>query len=100
MSIYNEIYGLYYFMLEKILKKASDGPVTTTEINQIVSEYGFSESSLYFTTEVISENGYNLLRKSDEGYLSILKSGPGQFLTNIQKGFIKGMLQDKKIILL
>lgn len=97
MSIYNEIYGLYYFMLDVILKKASDGPISITEINHIVSEYGFSESSIYFTPDVVSKEGYNLLRKCDGGYISALKYSPKEFLTNMQRRFIKSMLQDKKI---
>ncbi len=97
MSIYNEIYGLYYYMLDMILKKASDGPISITEINSIVSEYGFSESSIYFTPDVVSKEGYNLLRKCDCGYISALKYSPKEFLTSMQRRFIKSMLQDKKI---
>lgn len=97
MSIYNEIYGLYYFMLDVILKKASEGPISMTEINQIVSEYGFSESPIYFTPDVVSKEGYNLLRKCDRGYISALKTSPKEFITNMQKSFIKSMLMDKKI---
>lgn len=97
MSIYNEIYGLYYFMLDVILKKASDGPISITEINHIVLDYGFSESSIYFTPDVVSKEGYNLLKKCDRGYISALKASPKEFLTNMQRCFIKSMLQDKKI---
>ena len=96
-SIYNEIYGQYYFMLDVILQKAADGPITITEINHIVSQYGFSESSIYFTPDAVSADGYNLLKKLDGGYISTLKSKPKEFLTNMQRGFIKSMLQDKKI---
>lgn len=97
MSIYNEIYGLYYFMLKNILKKASEGPISITEINNIVLEYGFSESSIYFTPDVVSKEGYNLLRKCDDSYISALKASPKVFFTNMQRRFIKSMLQDKKI---
>jgi predicted DNA-binding transcriptional regulator YafY len=97
-NIYNEIYGLYYFMLEKILEKAKDNDITLKEINQIVSQYGFSESSIYFTPEVTSQTeGYNLLRATNSGYSSILKSKPTEFLTNIQESFIKSILKDKRI---
>lgn len=100
-NIYNEIYGLYYFMLEKILSKAANAEITLKDINNIVSQYGFSESSIYFTPDVISQNGtgYNLLKESGSGYSSILKSNPVKYLTNQQKGFLKSILADKKICL-
>ena len=100
-NMYNEIYGLYYFMLENILSKAGKSEITLKEINNIVSKYGFSESSIYFTPDVISQNGtgYDLLKQSSSGYSSILQSNPIQYLTNLQKRFIKSMLSDKKICL-
>lgn len=98
MSIYNEIYGVYYYMLEMILKKASEGPVTLGEINSIVSKYGFSESSIYFTPDATAKTGgYNLLREMDEGYISNLKQCPAEFTTSLQRGFIKSILEDKKM---
>ena len=97
-SIYNEIYGLYYFMLEMILKKASKGSISLTEINRIVAQYGFSESSIYFIPDVISHaEGYNLLTESNGGYISTLKMNPPSLMTDMQKGFTKSMLSDKKI---
>jgi predicted DNA-binding transcriptional regulator YafY len=99
-NIYNEIYGLYYFMIQKILERSYEVPITLKEINKIVCEYGFSESSLYFTPEVTSQGeGYNLLKKSGEGYTSLLKSRPVKFLTDLQKSFLNSMLADKKISL-
>lgn len=100
-KMYNEIYGLYYFMLEKILSEARDTEITLKGINDIVSKYGFSESSIYFTPDVISQSstGYNLLKQSGSGYSSILKSIPINYLTDIQKRFIKSILSDKKICL-
>ncbi len=98
-SIYNEIYGLYYFMLERILQRAADSEISLKEISSLVAQYGFSESSLYFTPEVISHDGsgYNLLRQSKSGYSSVLKGPPAMPLTKLQKGFVKSMLADKKI---
>lgn len=100
-QIYNEIYGLYYFMLERILSKAEKSPITLKEINRIVNQYGFSESGLYFTPDVISQkgDGYHLLQESNSAYSSILKSSPVRYMTQLQKSFIKSILADKKIAL-
>lgn len=97
-SMYNEIYGLYYYMLEKILDRASKEEITLKEINSIVSRYGFSESNLYFTPDLIAQGeGYNLLRESTSGFTSILKSTPFQYMTSLQKSFLKVILEDEKI---
>ncbi len=98
-SIYNEIYGLYYFMLTKILEKAAENDITAKDINSIVTQYGYSESGLYFTPDVISQGGqgYNLLKESEGGYCSILESAPSDYVTNLQKSFIKSMITDKRI---
>ena len=100
-NMYNEIYGLYYFMLDKILSQGGKTEISLKEINNIISKYGFSESSIYFTPDVISQNGagYNLLEQSGSGYSSILESRPIKYLTNLQKRFIKSILSDKKICL-
>ncbi|HYE12323.1 MAG TPA: hypothetical protein VEF53_19305 [Patescibacteria group bacterium] len=86
-NMYNEIYGLYYFMLEKILSEAGEAETTLRNINSIVSHYGFSESNLYFTPDAISRSGtgYNLLKTSDSGYSSILKSSPESILLTCRR---------------
>ena len=98
-SIYNEIYGLYYFMLTKILERAAEKDITAKEISSIVTQYGFSESNLYFTPDVISQGGqgYNLLKESEGGYCSILEYSPVGYITNLQKSFIKGIIADKRM---
>jgi predicted DNA-binding transcriptional regulator YafY len=88
-------------MLKRILSKAREAEITLKDINSIVAQYGFSESSIYFTPDIISQNGdgYNLLKDSGSSYSSILKSDPVKYLTNLQKSFIKSILSDKKICL-
>lgn len=85
-------------MLERILEKAVETNITVKEINDIVSKYGFSESSLYFTPDVISQQeGYNLLKLENESYTSILNSKPIKYITHLQKRFLKSMLCDSRI---
>lgn len=99
MRMFNEIYGVYYDMMRRILKKASSEPVSAQDIGQIVSEHGFSESSLYFMPDVMEQDGtgYSLLKKTQSGYMSVLRSKPKQCLTLDQKRLIKTLLQDKRI---
>lgn len=99
MRMYNEIYGAYYYMMGRILEKASEGPVTAREIDEIVSAYGFAESALYFTPDALSQDGsgYNLLKKTQNGYVSILRNKPAKCLTQDQKRLVKTLLKDKRI---
>jgi predicted DNA-binding transcriptional regulator YafY len=97
--MFNEIYGAYYDMMRRILEKASSEPVSAQDIRRIVSGYGFSESSLYFTPDVLAQDGtgFSLLKKTPSCYMSILRNKPIQCLTLNQKRLIKTLLQDKRI---
>lgn len=99
MRMFNEIYGVYYDMMRRILEKASSESVSAQDIGRVVSEHGFSESSLYFTPDVMEQDGtgYSLLKKTQSGYMSVLRSKPKQCLTLDQKRLIKTLLQDKRI---
>lgn len=98
-SMYNEIYGIYYLILEKLLTAAKKSEITLKDIHELVSQYGFSESGIYFTPEVISQKGegYGLLLQTASGYRSVLQSPPAPYLTSMQKRFLKSMLSDPRI---
>jgi hypothetical protein len=84
--------------MKLLLEKASQNEITRKEITNTVAEHGFSESELYFTPDAISQNdGYGLLYKTPAGYRSVLKSNPAEFLTGLQRRFIKTILQDNRI---
>jgi len=96
--MFNEVYGAYYFLMEQILEAASHKSINIKEINDIINKYGFSESSLYFTPNVTSQGkSYNLLKKTDSGYTSVLQAPPVLHTTYEQKRFVKTMLSDKRI---
>lgn len=97
--MYNEIYGTYYYMMQQILNKAGDGSITINDINHIVDKHGFAESNLYFTPQVIAQDGsgYNLLSKRQSGYQSILNDNPYVPITYQQKRLIKVMLGDQRV---
>ncbi len=97
--MFNEIYGAYYDMMRRILEKAADAPVTVRDIGEIVDACGFAESGLYFTPDALAQDGsgYNLLKKTGNGYTSILKNKPIPCLTLNQKRLIRTLLQDRRI---
>lgn len=98
-QMFNELYGTYYRMMHLILERAARQPVSIQDIFDVVERDGFAESGLYFTPDAISQDGsgYSLLRKTPEGYASILKNAPLWRLTLEQKRLVKTMLQDPRI---
>lgn len=97
--MYNEIYGTYYHMMQRILTEAGNGGIATQDIYRIVAKDGFAESGLYFTPDAISQDGtgYNLLAKEAGRYRSILKHNPTAPLTTDHKRLIKTMLTDHRV---
>ncbi|MEX1376258.1 MAG: nucleotidyltransferase domain-containing protein [Eubacteriales bacterium] len=97
--MFNEIYGLYYLMMDKILEKAEHGDISQKDITDIVNEYGFAESSIYFSPKTTAQDGsgYSLLVKSGDKYRSVLKNPTAKYSTSMQLSIIKCMLSDKRI---
>lgn len=98
-GMFNEIYGAYYDMMHRILDRAAGAPVTASAIADIVSAYGFAESSLHFTPDALAQDGtgYNLLSQTPDGYASVLKAAPTECLTLNQRRLVKALLRDKRI---
>lgn len=97
--MYNEIYGTYYYIMQRILNEAFCCGITAESIRSIVEEHGFAESSLYFTPDAIVQDGsgYNLLVKDADMYKSVLKNKPVSIITLEQKRLLKTILSDKRI---
>lgn len=97
--MYNEIYGLYYLMMEQILIKAENDGISQKDILDIVNEYGFAESNIYFTPKATAQDGsgYNLLTKSGDKYNTVLKNHIAGYSTTTQLSVIKTMLVDRRI---
>lgn len=69
MKLFSEIYSTYYSITEKILKRHT---VTKAEIADIIRQNGFSESVLFLEPKLTCEDGYGLLKKEDNIYLSLI----------------------------
>ena len=57
--LFHEIYSTYFQTVAKILTEAVDHPLTSGEIDSIVREYAFDESTL----EIIERGWYNHSQK-------------------------------------
>lgn len=99
MSVFSEIYGRYYQLLNEILNEAHKKPVSTDYIYNLLQEKGFGDTSLALAPKIINDDrdSYNLLYKTQEGYKSILKKKRKVVLTSLELRWLKTILLDKRI---
>jgi len=97
MELFSEIYGVYYNAVSKVLSAANEKVLTEKEIVKIINENCFEESSLHIVPRLLKSKEWLLLSDCENGFKSILKSSPAFPLTNIQKSWLKSILQDKRM---
>lgn len=99
MSLFSEVYGKYYRLISEILNKAQDKTVSVEYIYDLIRNQGFGDTLLTLAPRIVNddEDSYNLLRKNEEGYQSILDKEPSVLLTTLELRWIKTLLMDKRI---
>jgi hypothetical protein len=101
MELFSEIHGRYFYIISEILKAASKHNLTGNDVAAIIAKLGFAETSLYLVPPLINadNDGYYLLKKEPPGYTPILKAPPPLLLTELQKRWLKAIVQDKRFSL-
>lgn len=96
MELFSEIYNCYYQIVDSILRKAEQCPVSEKEMNEICFRLGFAESGLYILPKLIS--GEWQLMSSDDGlrYRSLTKEHRDLPLTLLQRSWLKTLLPDDR----
>lgn len=97
MPLFSEIYGAYFRTVERILQSES---VTKREIDAIIREEAFRDSFLFLPQKLSpdSPESWGLLKSGTDGVLSrITKNPPPQFVTTLQKRWLKSKLEDPKM---
>lgn len=94
MEIFSEIYNCYYQIMKSILQNSS--PLTLSEIQTQVEEAGYEESFLYLIPKLTSGE-WNLLKQDGDLFLSKLSEDFYVPLTELQRSYLKTILQDKRI---
>lgn len=93
--MFHEIYGSYYNAVAKILSEAVRGTLTDRRIHEIVQEKGFAESSISIPSAL--KNGrWPLLTDDNRTSLRYMPELP---LTELQKRWMKAVLQDPRVCL-
>ncbi len=91
--VFHEIYGRYYQTVARILREAADHPLDQGQINEIIRETAFEESSLNIP-KALGQDRWQLLREDGS---SILKNKPTMPLTTLQKRWINAISYDPRI---
>ncbi len=94
MDIFSEIYNCYYQIMKSLLQNSS--PLTLSQIQSQVEETGYEESFLYLIPK-ITTGEWDLLKQDGDLFLSKLSNNFYVPLTDLQRSYIKSILQDKRI---
>ena len=54
--LFSELYGAYYNTVACIINKAISHPIKSTQIEEIIKEYAFSDSSLEISQAIRKQN--------------------------------------------
>lgn len=97
MKIFSAIYGCYYNVVEKILKQAQEG-MTKREIDALVQEQAFGESSFHLLPKLYAGEWDLLTQKEDGKYYSKPELDDIQRpMTHLEKSWIKALLADERM---
>ena len=91
--LFSEIYGTYFNTVAGILKEAVKGTLTQRRMYEIIDEKGFGESMIRIP-EALSSQEWPLV--SDD-WSAPLKHEPAMPLTELQRRWMKALLEDPRI---
>lgn len=94
MELFSEIYTCYYQIVKSILQHPA--ALTLGELRTSISGMGYEESLLYLIPKLTSGE-WNLLERKGDIFLSRLSDDFYVPLTNLQKSYIRTILQDERI---
>lgn len=94
MELFSEIYSCYYSVVARILQSA---PLTKAQIDILIREHAFYESSLYLMPKLCKEGAWRLLEEQQNHYYSILKNTSQMPITLLEKRWLKSLLFDPRI---
>ncbi len=96
--IFSEIYGTYYNTMARILEKALNGKLTADGLYSCIMENAYSESVVP-VTDSINKEKWQLLKydRENDTYSSVIKHNPEMPLTDIQRQYLKALINDRRI---
>ena len=95
MELFTEIYNCYYQIVSEICTATMKQPISEKDMLELAARFGFEESGYMIAPKLIQN--WNLLDKTEEGYLSKIDNPAHIPLTTLQKSWLKSILKDKHI---
>lgn len=96
MELFSEVYSIYFRAVERVLRSAGVRPLTGAELQKILLEGTFSESSITMFPKLQS-GAWPLLRRLESGYTSACMPPERTPLTILQRAWIRSLLDDPRI---
>lgn len=98
MTIFHEMYGLYYRITEKLLRR---GKLTEQEVYDTIAAEGFRDSMLFLPQKLLPQpdgSDWGLLCRDASGlFIPLTSHLPKMPLTLLQKRWLKAKLSDEKL---
>lgn len=94
MNLFSEIYNCYYQIMKSILINQS--ALTLSELRTNISNTGYEESLLYLIPK-LTTGEWDLLEQKSDVFLSKISENFYVPLTQLQKAYVKTILQDERI---
>lgn len=94
MTLFSEIYNVYFQILKKILQDKKE--LSADELREQIRVEGFEESPLYILPKLFSGE-WAVLKKNGDFYISRLSDDFYVPLTNLQRSYLKTILQDARM---
>ena len=91
--LFSELYGAYYNTVACIINKAISHPIKSTQIEEIIKEYAFSDSFLEISQAIRKQN-WKVLRSDGT---TPIKNAPTMPLTILEKRWLKAIKDDPRI---
>ena len=93
--LFSEIYGSYFNVVAAVLSEASAGCLTDKRMTELIQDKAFAESSLSIPA-ALKKAAWPLLDKDQN---TVIHHSPTMPLTELQKRWLKALLQDPRIAL-
>ena len=98
MELFSEIYSLYFRAVERVLRSANEHPLSSAQLQKMLSEGTFSESAISMFPKL--QNGvWPLLHQTENGYTAACEPLDNAPLAELQRTWISALLNDPKICL-
>ena len=93
--LFSEIYGSYFNVVAAVLSEASAGCLTDKRMTELIQDKAFAESTLSIPAAIKKETWLLL----DKDLNTVIQHSPTMPLTELQKRWLKALLQDPRIAL-